>query len=191
MKIDEAVDYVKPHLTKGRFEHTLRVAEKAVELTDIFGESQDKVELAAIFHDFAKYKPLEEMKRLILECEELPNNLLDFHHELWHGPVASILIDREYGIKDDSIKSAIYYHTTGKEKMSRMDMIIFVADYIEPGRSFPGIDEVREAARDDLSLASWMALRNTIQFLVSKKATVYPDTFYAYNELTRLLNGGN
>ncbi|WP_174613872.1 bis(5'-nucleosyl)-tetraphosphatase (symmetrical) YqeK [Virgibacillus ihumii] len=190
MKIEEAVEFVKPQLTESRFEHTLRVAETAVELTDIFGESRDKVELAAIFHDYAKYKPLEEMKQLILECGELPNNLLDYHHELWHGPVASVLIDREYGISDNEIKSSIYCHTTGKEKMSTMDRIIFVADYIEPGRSFPGIDEVRQAARDDLYLASWMALRNTIQFLVSKKATVYPDTFHAYNELTRQINGG-
>ncbi|GAA0601983.1 bis(5'-nucleosyl)-tetraphosphatase (symmetrical) YqeK [Virgibacillus siamensis] len=190
MKIDEAVEIVKPHLTKSRFEHTLRVADTAVELTDVFGGSREKIELAAVFHDYAKCKPAEEMKQFILECDELPNNLLDYHHELWHGPVASVLIDREYGIIDDEIKSAIYCHTTGKEKMSRMDRIIFVADYIEPGRSFPGIDEVRKAARYDLQLASWMALRNTIQFLVSKNATVYPDTFYAYNELTRQINGG-
>ncbi|WP_077327098.1 bis(5'-nucleosyl)-tetraphosphatase (symmetrical) YqeK [Virgibacillus siamensis] len=191
MKIEEAVDIVKPHLTESRFEHTLRVAETAVNLADIFGGTRDKIELAAIFHDYAKYKPIEEMRQLIMERDELPDNLLNYHHELWHGPAASVLIDQKYGIADHKIKSAIFYHTTGKENMSRMDKIIFVADYIEPGRSFPGINEVREAAREDLDAASWMALRNTIQFLVSKKSTVYPDTFYAYNELTRKLNGGN
>lgn len=190
MRKDEAITIVKPHLKVERFEHTLRVAETAVDLAKKYNESQEKVELAAIFHDYAKYKPLEEMEQVIIESE-LPNDLLEYHHELWHGPVAAVLINRDYGIDDHDIQSAIHYHTTGKEKMSKLDMIMFVADYMEPGRSFPGVDEVRETSGENLTLAAWMALRNTIQFLTSKQVTVYPGTFFAYNDLTRYLNGGN
>ncbi|MFB4166540.1 bis(5'-nucleosyl)-tetraphosphatase (symmetrical) YqeK [Virgibacillus sp. JSM 102003] len=190
MKKDEAISLVKPQLKTERFEHTLRVTETAVKLAKLYNEPADKVELAAIFHDYAKYFSLEYMKQIIKEGQ-LPQDLLEHHHELWHGPVASIIVEREFGISDTGIHSAIHYHTTGKADMSKLDMIIFTADYIEPGRSFKGVEEVRDTAEEDLHRATWMALRNTIQFLVSKHATVYPDTFYAYNDLTRRLNGGN
>lgn len=190
MNKDEAINIIRPHLKQERFEHTLRVADTAVKLAVLYDEPVEKVELAAILHDYAKYFSLEKMETIIKESD-LPEKLLEFHHELWHGPAASVLIEREHGITDSGIQSAIRYHTTGKANMSNFDTIIFVADYIEPGRSFPGVEEVREMAEKSLNRAAWMALRNTIQFLIGKEVTVFPDTFYAYNDLTRRLNGGN
>lgn len=191
MKVEEAKKLVKPHLTTARYEHTLRVAETAVQLAKRYAYegSIEKVALAAIFHDYAKYRPLDEMKRWITESF-LPKDLLDYHHELWHGPVGSILIDREYGINDPEIREAIYYHTTGRANMGKLEMIVFLADYIEPGRNFPGLDEVREMAQQDLVKACWMVSRNNIDYLMKQEVTIYPDTFHAYNDLTRH-NGGN
>lgn len=192
MKIDEAIAYVKPHLTQVRFDHTLRVAETALQLAEVYKVSAHKAELAAILHDYAKYRPLEELKRWIRESY-LPKDLLDYHHELWHGPVGSLLIEREFGMKDADVQDAIYYHTTGKANMNDLEMIIFLADYIEPGRNFPGLKEVRDIAQKDLIHACWMVSRNTIQFLMQKGARIYPDTFHAYNDLTKRLDksGGN
>lgn len=193
MKIDEAIAYVKPHLTKERFNHTLRVAQTAVELAEVYKASPEKAELAAVFHDYAKYRSLEELKRWISKSY-LPKDLLDYHHELWHGPVGAILVEREHGIHDTDVRNAIHYHTTGQANMSKLEMIVFLADYIEPGRSFTGIEEVREIAGKDLVHACWMVSRNTIQFLMQKNARIYPDTFHAYNDFTRRLthkNGGN
>lgn len=189
MNRNEAIKRVEPHLTKNRFAHTLRVADTAVELARLYGESEDKAELAALFHDYAKYRSLEELKHWIIKSE-LPKDLLEYHHELWHGPVGSILIEFEHGISDSVIQNAIYYHTTGRAYMSKMDMILFVADYIEPGRDFPGLEEVRKTAKESLIKAAWMVSRNTIQYLMSKNNTIYPDSFYAYNDLTRQINGG-
>jgi len=187
MNADEAKRIVKPHLTNARYEHTLRVAATAVKLAKVYNESaeiREKIELAAIFHDYAKYRPLDEMKRWIKQSY-LPKDLLDYHYELWHGPVAALLIEKEYGIRDKDIQLAIRYHTTGRANMSRFEMLLFIADYIEPGRSFPGVEEVRQMAKQDLVSACWMASRNTIQFLMSKGSTIYPDSFHAYNDLTR------
>ncbi|RKQ37850.1 bis(5'-nucleosyl)-tetraphosphatase (symmetrical) YqeK [Oceanobacillus halophilus] len=190
MKIDDAIEVVKPHLTQKRFEHTLRVRDTAVKLAEKYGESKLKAELAAVFHDYCKYRSLDEMERII-KMDPLPKDLLKFHHELWHGPVASILIEKEYGIKDNDVQRAIYYHTTGRANMSKLEMIIFLADYIEPGREFPGLQEVREVAETNLVHACWMTSKNMISFLMSKNAIIYPDTFYAYNDLTIRTNGGN
>jgi predicted HD superfamily hydrolase involved in NAD metabolism len=190
MNKHDALSIVETHLTKKRFEHSVRVAETAVRLAQIYNVSSEKAELASIFHDYCKYRSLDEMKRII-QTTYLPKDLLLYHHELWHGPVASIMIEQEYGIKDDAIQSAIYCHTTGRANMSDLELIIFVADYIEPGRSFPGLDEVRDMATQDLIKAAWMVSQNTINYLMEKKNRIYPDTFHAYNDLTRLLNGGN
>lgn len=184
MKRDEAIEIVKPHLKKLRFEHTLRVAETAKDLAKRYNEPEEKIELAAIFHDYCKYRPLDQMERIITKSK-LPKDLLDYHHELWHGPVASLLIEQEYGITDNNIKNAIYYHTTGRANMTTFEMIIFLADYIEPGRNFPGLDEVRSYAESDLNMACFLASKNTINHLIGKSQTIYPETFYAYNDFTK------
>ncbi|WP_164216234.1 bis(5'-nucleosyl)-tetraphosphatase (symmetrical) YqeK [Virgibacillus sp. YIM 98842] len=191
MKKDKAIEVVRQQLTQERFDHTLRVAETGIYLAKIYGISEKKTELAAIFHDYAKYRSTEEMARWIKSTKTLSKDLLNYHHEIWHGPVGAVLVERECGITDKDILSAIHYHTTGKAMMSKLDMIIFLADYIEPNRSFPGVEEVREMADADLMRACWMALRNTCIFLLEKKVTVYPDTFYAYNDLTNRIDGGN
>ncbi|WP_186576471.1 bis(5'-nucleosyl)-tetraphosphatase (symmetrical) YqeK [Aquibacillus kalidii] len=187
MNLKEALQFVEPHLKKSRFEHTKRVVETAVDLADFYQADIEKVELAAALHDYAKYRDKEEMKRWIIE-ESLPKDLLEFHHELWHGPVGSLLLKKEAGIKDTNVLSAVRWHTTGKAGMSLIEKIVFIADYIEPGRDFPGVDEVRHQVKLSLDLACWMALRNTIQFLMSKKQTIYPDTFHAYNDFTSRLS---
>lgn len=180
MRKEEAIKIVQPALTKERFEHTIRVAETAVELADLYHVSKEKVELAAIFHDYAKYRPIEEMKQFIVNSQ-LPNDLLDYHPEVWHGPVASVVVEEQFGITDREIRDAIRYHTTGKANLGTLEMVIYLADYIEPGRSFPGIEKVRDMAYENLKHACWMVSRNTIEFLLSKNATIYPDSFHAYN----------
>jgi predicted HD superfamily hydrolase involved in NAD metabolism len=187
MDINEAKAIVKPHLTEARYEHTLRVASTAVHLASLHNQSAEakaKIELAAIFHDYAKYWSLEELRRWLRQST-LPKDLLDYHHELWHGPVASLLIEHQYGIDDRDIQLAIRYHTTGRANMTTFEMLLFLADYIEPGRSFPGVEEVRQLAKHDLVAACWKASKNTIEFLLSKGSTLYPDSVHAYNDLTR------
>ncbi|WP_163970062.1 bis(5'-nucleosyl)-tetraphosphatase (symmetrical) YqeK [Oceanobacillus halotolerans] len=190
MNKEKAISIVKPQLTEERFEHTLRVTQTALELAETYNVNKEKVELAGILHDYAKYRPKEELKRSIL-TSNLPKDLLDYHHELWHGPAGALLLEQEHGINDSDVQQAIRYHTTGKANMSMLEMIIFIADYSEPGRDFPGVQEVRDIVHHDLYRASWLATRNTINFLMQKNATIYPDTFHAYNDLTRQLNGGN
>ncbi|REJ10650.1 bis(5'-nucleosyl)-tetraphosphatase (symmetrical) YqeK [Halobacillus trueperi] len=185
MKIsrEEALEYVRPALKTSRYEHTVRVTDQAVELAERFQADVKKAELAAAFHDYAKYKPVELMERWIESDRRLPKALLDYHHELWHGPVGALMIEQEVGLTDGEIISAISCHTTGKKHMSTLDKVVFLADYIEPGREFPGVDQVRKKAEENLDEACALALKNTIIFLIGKERTVYPDTFHAYNDL--------
>lgn len=183
MKREEALAIVKEKLKPERYEHTVRVMETALLLGKNINVDSKKVELSAIFHDYAKYRPKEEMRRWILSENTLSKDLLQYHHELWHAPVGALLVEREVGIIDKDILMAIKTHTTGRVNMSELEKIIFLADYIEPGRSFPGVDAVREEAQDSIDVACKLALSNTIGFLLSKNQKIYPDTFLAYNDL--------
>ena len=186
MNRNEALQLVKAQLTEKRYVHTLGVAESAVELAERYGADIKKAELAAIFHDYAKFRPKEEMKQIIME-QNITKDLLDYHSELWHAPVGAYLVEQEAGITDQEILDAIAYHTSGRIGMTLLDKIVYLADYIEPGRSFPGVEEVRKLAEQNLDAAVIQAVRNTINFLMMKKQVIYPATFHTYNVLIKNL----
>ncbi|WP_409301803.1 bis(5'-nucleosyl)-tetraphosphatase (symmetrical) YqeK [Peribacillus sp. SCS-155] len=182
MNREEALRLVKEQITEHRYIHTLGVVDTALQLAKRFGGDTQKAELAAIFHDYAKFRPKEEMKEIIIS-QNMREDLLVYNPELWHAPVGAFLVEKEAGITDREVLDAINYHTSGRVNMTLLEKIIFVADYIEPGRSFPGVEEVRKTAESDLDGALIQSLRNTISFLLLRNQAVYPDTFHTYNHL--------
>ena len=182
MDRETALKIVKEHLTEHRYQHTIGVMETAILLARKYGADEKKAELAAIFHDYAKFRPKDEMQQIIVE-QKLEPELLNFNSELWHAPVGAFLVEKEAGITDKEILNAIRYHTSGRSGMTLLEKVIYLADYIEPGRHFPGVDEVRAMAKVDFELALTQAVKNTILFLMKKSQPVYPDTFYTYNDL--------
>jgi predicted HD superfamily hydrolase involved in NAD metabolism len=186
MEKDKALQIVKEQMPEKRYQHTLGVMETAIELAERFGSDVKKAEMAAIFHDYAKFRPKEEMKQIIIE-QHMPEDLLQYNSELWHAPVGAYLVKKEVGITDQEILDAIKYHTSGRAGMTTLEKIIYLADYIEPGRSFPGVEEVRDLAKSDLNRAVLAAVKNTIEFLLNKNQPIYPDTFHTYNSLMLLV----
>ena len=104
---------------------------------------------------------------------------------MWHAPVGAIIARDEFGITDVDILNAIRYHTTGRANMSQLEKLIYISDMIEPGRSFPGVDDLRGMAEKDLDLTMEACIYQSVQFLVSKRVPVYPDSLDCYNELIR------
>ena len=187
MNRTEALKLVEPHLTEHRYVHTVGVTDTAIELAEKYGADRQKTEIAAIFHDYAKFRPKDEMRQVIID-QGFPKDLLEYSPELWHAPVGAYLVRCEIGIEDKEILNAIKYHTSGRPEMTLMEKCVFIADYIEPGRSFPGVDEVREMVQQDLDQAIALSLRNTVQFLMKKNQPVYPATFFTYNSIVKSLN---
>lgn len=189
MDINEYKDVLREKLSIDRYEHTIRVYETALTLVKHHGGSLEQVSQAALLHDIAKCEETKTLKNLIYHYE-LPTSLLQYNKELWHGPVGAKLVADLFHIENQDVLNSIYYHTTGRQGMSLVELIIFVADYIEPGRDFPGVDDVRNLADQDLYAAAQKALQNTLIFLISKNATIHPDTLAAYNELTMEVKKG-
>ncbi|PEZ07827.1 phosphohydrolase [Bacillus sp. AFS018417] len=179
-----ALEIVKQQMHEKRYIHTIGVMETAIELAKQYGVDEKKAEMAAIFHDYAKCRPISEMEEII-KRENLPKDLLHYNKELWHAPVGAYLVEKEVGITDADILQAITYHTSGHEQMTMLDKVIYVADYIEPGRKFPGVKEARKLAREDINQALLYALKHTVQFLMEKNQTIYPLTFQTYNAVIK------
>ncbi|MEH7547763.1 bis(5'-nucleosyl)-tetraphosphatase (symmetrical) YqeK [Neobacillus vireti] len=186
MERQKALDIVKLQLTEHRYQHTLGVMETAISLAEKYGADVKKAEIAAIFHDYAKFRPKDEMKEIIMS-QGLPQDLLVYNTELWHAPVGAYLVEKEAGVSDNEVLDAIRYHTSGRPNMTLLEKVIYLADYIEPGRHFPGVEEVREIANENLEKALIKAIQNTILFLMKKNQTIYPETFYTYNDLIQKL----
>lgn len=179
MRLEEAKRIIKETLPEKRYIHTLGVVETAIQMARQYGVQEDKVALAAMLHDYAKYRNVSEMQRVAVELGL--DELLNYDEELLHAPVGAELVKRELGIEDMEIYQAIAHHTTGAPDMPLLDQIIFVADAIEPNRQYPGVEQLRQIAQEDLTQAVIATLVQTISFLCKKQTVIFPLTIETYN----------
>ncbi|WP_139997677.1 bis(5'-nucleosyl)-tetraphosphatase (symmetrical) YqeK [Paenibacillus paridis] len=182
MNREEMIAKVKAEMPERRWLHTQGVMETAVILANRYGEDPVRAELAAILHDVAKYWPTEKMAQIIRE-RALPPELLLYDKELWHAPVGAWVAEHEYGVSDQEVLDAIRYHTSGRRGMSKLEKIVCLADYMEPGRDFPGVSLIRELSEQDLNQALVAGFNSTISFLLEKKKRIFPLTVEARNGL--------
>ncbi|MFC4738186.1 bis(5'-nucleosyl)-tetraphosphatase (symmetrical) YqeK [Bacillus daqingensis] len=182
MKLTEAVNAVEEALPLRRFEHTMRVAETAGELASKYGGDADAVQMAAVLHDYAKYRDPEEMLQEINRSGMFAYDIEGYGTEILHAFAGALLVEKELNIRSSVILQAIASHTTGRAGMSLEEKIVFLADYIEPGRTFPGAEKAREASRHSLEAGCLEACAETIRFLSGRRLPIFPHTFEAYNE---------
>jgi len=168
---------------KKRLEHSLRVLETAEKLGNIYNEDIDKLKIAALLHDSAKFKDKDILFKKAIDYNLSLDNIMLNNSELIHGPLGAKIAEHEYNIKDKDILNAIKYHTTGRENMTMIEKIIFISDYIEPVRDFPGVDKVRELAFKDLDGSLILAMKKTIKFLIDNDQLISVDTVKAINYL--------
>ncbi|WP_411844246.1 bis(5'-nucleosyl)-tetraphosphatase (symmetrical) YqeK [Salinicoccus sp. HZC-1] len=182
MKHKDAQEIVKEKLPEKRYKHSKRVAETAVEMAKIFEADVDKCYLAGILHDYSKYDELSEMYQCVTQYK-LDPNLLSFKSEVLHGPVAAVKMREEFRIDDEEIYQAIMNHTSGRSHMTLIEKIIFTADYIEPKRTQPGVDYIRDIVFEEqnLDFAVYEITKSNILHLVSKDRSIYPRTLDCLN----------
>ena len=166
-----------------RFEHTLGVEFTAAALAMRYGCSVTDAQTAGLLHDCAKC--LSDEKRVrICERNGIPMSDVERRNPfLLHAKVGAYLAREKYGIRSQpEILDAISYHTTGRENMSLLDKIIFVADYIEPGRRHaPNLPEVRRLAFEDLDRAVLQILADTLEHLKETNGEIDPMTETVYH----------
>ncbi|WP_172189875.1 bis(5'-nucleosyl)-tetraphosphatase (symmetrical) YqeK [Lentilactobacillus kribbianus] len=177
---DQLVQKLKETLTTSRFEHVLRVEQTAVDLAQQYGANIEKASIAGLVHDYAKQRPDDDFIAVIKQYR-LPSELLNYGNAIWHGVVGWIFVKNELGIDDLDILHAVQYHTVGHQYMNQLAQIIYMADYIEPGRDFPGVTEAREITHQSLAEGVAYQTQQTLKYLVENRKPVYPQTIVTYN----------
>ena len=172
---------------KKRFEHSLRVAETAKKLAEIYGVDVKKAYLAGLIHDCAKYNEEVYIKKYNIDFYIYP--VSSIKDPVLHSFLGAEVAKKVYNIYDRDVLKAIEYHTTGRPDMSDLEKIIFIADAIEPARDFEGIDKIRKLAFENLNKAMLNLLDSNIIFLIGKKALINPLSFEARNYLIEEKNG--
>lgn len=181
-RIDE---YLKASLKESRYRHTLRVRDMALEMAKREGVDLQKAEIAALLHDMARN--INEMAlKMYVSNLGLDSRYAD-NINLAHGKIGRELAKMEFEIEDEDILNAISYHTTGRAGMSKLEKIVFLADAIEPGRTYPEVDNIRAKAKISLDEGCLASLSKTITYVKSRNEYLDADTECAYNDIKEKL----
>lgn len=178
---DELLELLQENLSQKRYDHVLRVERVGIQLAEQYGESVEKASIACLLHDLKKQEDDQTSRQTIIS-ENLPLNLLDFGNSVWHGPVAAVYAEKQLDVSDEDILNAIKNHTVGSEHMSVLEKIVFVADYIEPARTFAAAEKARKLGEESLDAVVGYASQQTLKHLLEHKQKIYPQTILTYNK---------
>lgn len=175
-------------LSSKRYAHTLGVAYTAAALSMAHGEPVEDAMTAGLLHDCAKSMHGSE---LVAICEKARLNVTAVERSnptaLLHAKAGAYLAQHKYGVNDDDILNAIRYHTTGRPDMSKLEKILYIADYIEPNRKqLADLDLIRRIAFHDLDRTMEKILENTLTHLRSSDGPLDDMTIKTYNYYKQL-----
>ncbi len=178
---DQILDHLSKVLTEERFNHSLAVEKTAIELARNYGMDESKAGLAGLLHDVTKC-----MDNTALAKEYGLKNYDSM--KTLHAYTGAIYIERNGFSRDSDVINAVKYHTTGREAMSMLEKIIYLADLIEPGRTYSALDKIRPVCYQDIDQAMLLALKATIKLVVKRNSPIDLNTVFAYNYYSRIKN---
>ena len=180
--MDSFRDILAKRISPERLAHSLGVAEMAEFLAKQNGVSNEKAYLAGILHDYARELPVDLLKKIAAQIGE-NDEIQIAYPELLHAPVGAYLLQKELGITDAEVLRAVADHTLGRREMGKLEQILYLADMIEVGRQYPGVEGLRQAAKASLAKGIIAALSQSVIYLVEQGKPIHPRTIEARNYL--------
>lgn len=178
---DSIKKYLESSISPKRFIHSVNVSATAKKLAVLYGGDITKAGIAGLVHDCARELDRAQLLYCIDEEGIVADELTLEIKELMHGPAAVHICRKVFGIEDEEILNAVRYHTTGRENMSLLEKIIYLSDFIEPSRSFDGVEELRKLAVEDLDKSLLLAFNSSIEYIISKNGLIHMDTVLSRN----------
>ena len=171
-----------------RIAHVKGTEEEAVRLARRWGADEEHARRAAILHDCTKYLELDEQLQLCAKYGIVLDELEQQAVKLLHSKTGACVARHVYGVSDD-IYEAIFWHTTGKADMTLLEKLLYIADYMEPTRDFPGVERLRALAYEDLDAAVLLGCEMSIQEMAERGLPVHPNTVKARDWLRSKTKG--
>jgi predicted HD superfamily hydrolase involved in NAD metabolism len=176
-------------LSPRRFRHVRAVARWAEALARLHGADPGRARLAGLLHDCGKEIPGPRQAALVKKWRlPVPGKafvLASGHLGLFHAHVSAALAEREYGVKDGAVLSAVRAHTLGAARMSLLDRVLYVADFSSPDRPYAAARRVRALARRGLDAAFRETLRWKLTFVLHAGASLHPTAVGLWNRWRR------
>lgn len=170
------------YLKHRRIPHVLGTEQEAIRLAERYGADVEKARVAALLHDCTKKLDMEEQLALCRQYDIRLDEMEQQALKLLHAKTGAAIARDVFGV-DDEIYSAIWYHTTGHANMTKLEKIIYLADYIEPSRNFPGVDKLRKVCYEDLDRGLLLGLEMTIEEMTAMGNPVHHATVEARDAL--------
>lgn len=181
MNHQEMIEHLRGRLSAHRLQHSLDVAAEARALASQYGLDPEKAYTIGLLHDYAKGMSGTSLLALAEEHDLIEDETERQVPDLLHAPVGAFLLETELGIRDPELLQAVTVHTLGSMDMSAMDKIIYLADTIEPGRDYPGLERIKCVAGQDLDQAMLLAMDATIRYCLEKGRILHPRTIMVRN----------
>ena len=184
-KAVEIEKYLKSRLTPERYVHVLSVRDLALDLAKKYGADLQKVNLAALLHDCAKWMSTSELYESAADHRIQLDEVERHNPSLVHAPIGAMLAVSHFDVDTPEILNAIRIHTTGSGRMTLIDKILYVADFAELKRNYAEAHSVREIVYQNLNEAVFEVSRYKIEHLLAKGVLIHPHTIDAYNSALR------
>jgi predicted HD superfamily hydrolase involved in NAD metabolism len=182
MTFDKMRENLKLTLSRGRFRHSEEVMNEAIRLAEFYKVNIEKARIAGLLHDCARDAGKDEIYKVLEKYNVVLDDIQKKTPVLLHSILGSFYAKEYYGVEDKEILDAIYWHTTGRAGMTMLEKIIFVADYIESGRNFEGVEEARKQAYKDIERCIVICCDSTIRYILQKGKLLHPYIIETRNE---------
>ncbi len=181
--IEEYKSLLRSRLSDYRYNHSLCVAQSAVELAKKYGADPAKALVAGLLHDITKEADRAEHFALFEESGMELSELERCNPKLWHAMSGAAYMKQKLNIDDKEILDAVRYHTTARANMTLLEKVIYIADFISADRVYDDVDVVRELAQKSLDETMRYTQVYSINDLMKKQSPIHPDSVACYNEL--------
>ena len=173
---------LKTSLSLKRFEHSLCVAKRAVELAEIYKQDVEKAYIAGLVHDACKEFSHDLQLKIINDFGIILSDIEKTESNIWHGYAASAYVKHKWGIADDEILNAVKYHTCGRGNMSVLEKIIFIADLTSDDRDYPDSKKIRKISENSLDEAIYNCYLYILPFIINRCGRITQNTVDCYND---------
>ena len=182
LQYEKFKEILQSRLNENRYNHSLCVADEAVRLAKKYGADEEKAYLAGLLHDITKNTSAEEHLNIFNTFGIILNNVEQNAQKLWHAISGSVYVEYILNVKDKDVIEAIRYHTTAKEDMPLLALILYLADFTSADRNYEDVDVMRRLVDISLEDAYAYALRYTVMDLAENNRAIHADTLAAYKK---------
>ncbi len=178
-----AEEYACSNLNGRLLKHARGCAEMAQKLAQRFGLDAERAVTASYLHDIGKQFSREEQAALARKMDMSASEIRSYPPEVLHGPLGALIAKKQLGIDDPEVLQAVEAHSTGCPGMCGLAKVVFVADFIEPSRRFPGASELRSREHATLDKMAAAILKRKLIYLMEKRKVIDARALDFWNEL--------